>query len=409
MSLYNALFALSTAEKVLFSFFIGFFLTVTAFVFIMFMIVHARSYVRCNEVTDINKQKFLAELSRLLAFMTDEARRDVLDMYSNMFDEASEEQTLLQLLSSPTRQAVLIARAYSAKGGRLTSVADQDGDGTPEYAEVIGKIRQDALERGIIAEKGKPLDQISIFDETSDATAQSAVKPADAPAEPEKSSEAAEDGETLPAAETEKTEEPAKKTPGISFDEEGNIVFVDLDGDGIPDEPAPEPAAEARPDEKKALPVFPEKDALPVPPITLGAPAISESAKEPEAAEPEEEEACVEPQRKPRVLLLILYILLAVPLTLVLLAVLLVPAFISLAFAGLVGCLGIIAVTAAFGGGFAVFANILVVLGMAAMLLALALLFLWIFIWFIGSVMVGLVNGVISLGRKWCYKEVQAE
>ena len=76
---------------------------------------------------------------------------------------------------------------------------------------------------------------------------------------------------------------------------------------------------------------------------------------------------------------------------------------------GALGCLGVVAVSAAFSGGFAVFANILVVLGMAAMLLALSLLFLWIFIWFVGSVMVGLVNGVVSLGRKWCYKEVQAE
>ena len=155
-------------------------------------------------MTDINKQKFLAELNRLLAFMTDEARRDVLDLYGKMFDEADEEQSLLQLLSSPTRQAVLIARAYSAKGGRLTSVADQDGDGTPEYVEVIDKIRKEALEQGIISEKEKPLDQISIFD---DAAGENGAQPAESTgADAAENAEAAEKAEEPAAAEEEKRE-----------------------------------------------------------------------------------------------------------------------------------------------------------------------------------------------------------
>ena len=40
------------------------------------------------------------------------------------------------------------------------------------------------------------------------------------------------------------------------------------------------------------------------------------------------------------------------------------------------------------------------------MILALGLLFLWLFIWFIGGPIVGLVRGVMALGGKWCYKEV---
>lgn len=339
-------------------------------------------------MTDINKQKFLAELNRLLAFMTDEARRDVLDLYGKMFDEADEEQSLLQLLSSPTRQAVLIARAYSAKGGRLTSVADQDGDGTPEYVEVIGKIRKEALAQGILSEKEKPLDQISIFDKAR-----------------ENGGQPAENAGADAAENAEKAEEPAVKAPTISFDEEGNIVFPDLDGDGVPDEPDAEPEEKAKPEEKKGRHILSEDDRLPAMPITLSAPAITAKPKEAEETEVQEEEAA-ETLRKPKVPLLILFILLAVPLTLAALAVLLVPTFLSLALAGALGCLGVVAVSAAFSGGFAVFANILVVLGMAAMLLALSLLFLWIFIWFVGSVMVGLVNGVVSLARKWCYKDV---
>ena len=42
----------------------------------------------------------------------------------------------------------------------------------------------------------------------------------------------------------------------------------------------------------------------------------------------------------------------------------------------------------------------------ALLLLAFGLLFLWLFIWFIGGAIVGLVRGVIELGQSWCFKEV---
>ena len=58
--------------------------------------------------------------------------------------------------------------------------------------------------------------------------------------------------------------------------------------------------------------------------------------------------------------------------------------------------------------GFPVFADILIVLGCAIILLALGLLFLWLFIWFVGAVIGGLIRWVIQLGGKWCYKEVAA-
>ena len=68
---------------------------------------------------------------------------------------------------------------------------------------------------------------------------------------------------------------------------------------------------------------------------------------------------------------------------------------------------GVQLVIAAFGG-FKILADFLLLFGSAVVLLALGLLFLWIFIWFVGSVMAGLVTGVIALGRSWCYKEVSA-
>ena len=115
-----------------------------------------------------------------------------------------------------------------------------------------------------------------------------------------------------------------------------------------------------------------------------------------------------EPVRKPRVFLLILYILLAVPVGLLGILLLIVPTLLFLVLAGLIITGGVMAVTSAFSSGIAVFADIMVIIGMAFILLALGLLALWIAVWLVGGAMVGLVRGLINLGGKWCYKEVEA-
>ena len=110
-------------------------------------------------------------------------------------------------------------------------------------------------------------------------------------------------------------------------------------------------------------------------------------------------------RRKARVPLLILYILLAIPVTLLGIALLLIPTALSLALAASILSGGIATLMAAFGG-FPVLADFLVVLGSAIVLLAIGLLCLWLFIWFIGGAIVGLIRGVFALGRRWCYEEV---
>ena len=106
--------------------------------------------------------------------------------------------------------------------------------------------------------------------------------------------------------------------------------------------------------------------------------------------------------------LLILYIIIAAPVTLLTILLLLLPAALFLALAVAAIGTGAAALFSAFSG-FAVFADIMVVLGAALVILALGLLFLWIFIWFIGGAIAGLVRDVIRLGGEWCYKEVPAE
>ena len=93
----------------------------------------------------INRQKFLAELAKLLTFMYEEDRRYALEMYERMFDIAEDnEQWLLQNLMSPTRQAVIIARSYDAKERKLSVAAEwredeeeDPGSETPPFVLAI--------------------------------------------------------------------------------------------------------------------------------------------------------------------------------------------------------------------------------------------------------------------------------
>ena len=98
----------------------------------------------------------------------------------------------------------------------------------------------------------------------------------------------------------------------------------------------------------------------------------------------------------------------AIPLGLIGILLLLIPAFVSLSLAITAGFLGINGFAATFTG-FAVLADILVVAGVSLILLSLALLFLWLFVWFIGGAIVGLIHGLCVLGGKWCYKEVAVQ
>ena len=106
-----------------------------------------------SEVTPINKQKFLAELGKLLTFMYEEDRQRAMSLYSRMFEEAGDEHALIQALISPTRQAVVVARAYNSNLGRLSLSAatkaapeDRDQNGVPDYVQAIKGVREQVQE-----------------------------------------------------------------------------------------------------------------------------------------------------------------------------------------------------------------------------------------------------------------------
>ena len=347
-----------------------------------------------SEVTDINKQRFLAELAQLLTFMYEEDRQDALLVYSGMFDEAEDEQALIQSLVSPIRQAVLVARAYNATERKLQTHsqsrseagAPRDDSVAPDFLQAIFAIRAEALQKQSAAAKAAEEDknQFSLFDLAAQGQAPAApAEPVgEAPAEETAPAEAAEEAEETSAAESEEAPAPLPDDP-----EERVDAFM---ADYTP--PTDEPAAEA--EEAPAAPAAEEE-------------SVDEDERFVVVVEGDGKSIVERTVLKPRVPLLILYLLFAIPITLVGIVLLLVPTLLCLGVAGVCISVGVLAVSSVFGG-FAVLADLLVVLGAALILLALGLLFLWLFIWFIGGAIAGLVRGVCALARKWCYKEVPA-
>ena len=376
-----------------------------------------------SEVTDINKQKFLAELGKLLTFMYDEDRQDALAMYARMFDAAPDEQTLIQFLVSPTRQAVVIARAYNARERKLqVNTTARDGrydeeEGTPDYVRAISALEDEALNRKIIMPE-VPENQFTLFADgihpvepgadEEDGTANEAPVPAvDETAAPAPAPEDAEEE----AEEPEETETVTVEAESVEL--EGEVDDVDaflsdfsIAGDELSEADS---AAEEQPTEQTPVRVMPDAsgkepefvfdavDDLPrqTPPRPKK-PAASSSAPAVELTE-----------RRAIVPLLILYIIIAVPVVALCVLILLVPTLFFLAMSVGAVVLGCMALSSAFGA-FTIFADVMVVLGAALVVLALGLLFLWIFVWFVGGAIAGLINEIIKLGGKWCFKEVSA-
>lgn len=343
--------------------------------------------------------------------MYEEDRQTALAMYNRLFDEVDDEQGLLQFLVSPTRQAVVIARSYNAKERKLQVHAqsreesDTASDGAaPEFMGVIESIREEALSRQTPKTAEVSADQFSMFED--DFFAPTPETPA-APAEAEPEAPAEEAAAPVAEAEAEapaETAEPATDEPVDEVD----AFIADFSIPADQQEFAPEageqtapaePAEPAQPEEAEAPAESDEDDSAPV---------VIEEEDDDEYDDEYYDDEEYEPVRKPRVFLLILYILLAVPVGLLGILLLIVPTLLFLVLSGLIITGGVMAVTSAFGSGIAVFADIMVIIGMAFILLALGLLALWIAVWLVGGAMVGLVRGLIHLGGKWCYKEVEA-
>lgn len=387
----------------------------------------------------INRQKFLAELGRLLTFMYEEDRQTALAMYNRMFDEAEDEQALIQYLVSPTRQAVVLARAYNAKERKLQVHSqsrdeyEQVSDEIPDFVLAINKLQEEVSALKITTQQVSE-DQISLFDDSDAGTVPApAAQVYTEPAEDEEKAgtqdadeEAAVQKETPPLFADEPAEETEQDEMSNSVNRLADAVDAFLADFTISNDeliPKDKPVGEEKDAEpEKTKPAAAEETVeVSAGEAVIEQPEATEARKhvqtEPEETEAEAVEDAEEAEdytedagtvRKPIVPLLILYIIIAIPLGLIGILLLLLLAFMSLSLAVTAGFFGIYGFAATFTG-FAVLADILVVAGASLILLSLALLFLWLFVWFIGGGIVGLIRGLCALGGSWCYKEVAVQ
>ncbi len=358
-------------------------------------------------MTDINKQKFLNELSKLLTFMYEEDRQLALDMYSRAFDNAEDAQALISDLASPTRQAVIIARAYNAKERKLQIHAQSraEGDIDSQSGEIPGFVQaiQEILPSAVYSETDFVEDgQISLFGENASETVEA-------------------DAEAVSDSDADNTEAVQEDVPAVSEAEEDVSSAVQAE----PSEAvsAEEAVSEAEIDEEKSEAESHKENIVPASPESADEEAVEhldsienhqddqdeEDDDEDDEDEDDEDDdySYGETVYKANIPLLILFAIFAIPITLLGIAVLLIPTALCLVIACAAIYAGSAILVATFSG-FAVFADIMVMLGLALIVLSLGLLFLWMFIWFIGGAMANLVRSVIALGHKWCYKEVSA-
>ena len=430
------------------------------------------------EVNKINRQKFLTELAKLLSFMYEEDRQRALSMYERMFDITEDEQALIQHLMSPTRQAVIIARAYDAKERKLSVASQSRGDlgepmddEVPNFVLAINRVFDDLFPD---AELSPEDDQVTFFDlgvtETDEFSEVRPKVPAgavllsdtqkfrvdspdllsDADDNPNPGDEFFASEEEIPAPDT--PDDAAGAPAGFSADDasidelisswgsnpdaeapfavSASEVFADaseeaLAEDALMVEEAAEEgfdadvAAASMPEETDSIQAMPDFSADEFP-ADEDLPPEEDSAQSVPDADAEAQEPVVgnadaagrmsssPVKRTLSVPKLILFLVIAIPVTLVLLALLLVPVLLFFGIAVGLIALGATLAVSAFSG-FSVLADLLLLLGAALISFAVGLLFLWLAIWVVVSGMIGLVRSVRRLGGRMCTKEVSAQ
>ena len=307
----------------------------------------------------------MAEISSLLGLITDDQTRQALiAQMENMFDNAPDEERLIQEIGNPTKVAVALIRY--ADSGKITPAA------APVVAPAQAQPRRTPQPRPR-AEQYRPM------------TAAAAQRPApsftfpDLPEEPDEP----------------ETDEAPVLDGQLSFDEQpaDNDGYYDeqpTDDDGYYDE---QPADDdGYYDEQPA-----EDDGY-----------YDEQSGEEYGEEYDEEYYDdYEPEYKTNVFLAILYTLGAIIIGVPVFAVLLVLDLAVLAIGAVCGAAGVSLIMTAFIG-LPVVADMLILLGGGAAVIAIALVVIWLAIWLFIRMVIGWVRLLVRTGKRWCRKEIAA-
>ena len=319
----------------------------------------------------------MAEISSLLGLITDDQTRQALiAQMENMFDNAPDEERLIQEIGNPTKVAVALIRY--ADSGKITPAA------APVVAPEQVQPRRAPQPRPR-AEQYRPM------------TAAAAQKPApsftfpDLPEEPDEP----------------ETDEAPVLNGQFSFDEQPEEGYYDEQpaDDGYYDEqPADDGYYDEQPSDDGYYDEQPADDGY--------YDEQPEGGYDPNYATDGEEgyydEAYYdEPAYKTNVFLAILYTLGAIIIGVPVLAVLLVLDLAVLAIGAACGAGGVGLIATAFIG-LPMVADMLILLGGGAAVIAIALVVVWLAIWLFIRVVIGWVRLLARTGKRWCRKEIAA-
>lgn len=317
----------------------------------------------------------MAEISSLLGLITDDQTRQALiAQMENMFDNAPDEERLIQEIGNPTKVAVALIRY--ADSGKITPAA------APVVAPAQAQPRRTPQPRPR-AEQYRPM------------TAAAAQRPAPSftfPDLPEEPNEPETDEAPVLDGQLSFDEQPAGDDGYYDeqpADDDGYYDEQPADDDGYYDE---QPTDDGYYDEQPA-----EDDGY-----------YDEQPAEEYGEEYDEEYYDnYEPEYKTNVFLAILYTLGAIIIGVPVFAVLLVLDLAVLAIGAACGAAGVSLIMTAFIG-LPVVADMLILLGGGAAVIAIALVVIWLAVWLFIRMVIGWVRLLVRLGHRWCRKEIAA-
>lgn len=317
----------------------------------------------------------MAEISSLLGLITDDnTRQALIAQMENMFDNAPDEERLIQEIGNPTKVAVALIRY--ADSGKITPAA------APVVApeQVQPKRAPQPRPR---AEQYRPI----------------APQPAPQPAYADQAAEDAYDEQpAAPVLDGQLSFDEQPADDGYYDEQPADDGYYDEQpaDDGYYDE---QPADDGSYDEQSADDGYYDEQ--------------PEGDYDPNYATDGEEgyydEAYYEdkPAYKTNVFLAILYTLGAIVVGVPVLAVLLVLDLAVLAVGAACGAGGVGLIATAFIG-LPMVADMLILLGGGAAVIAIALVVIWLAIWLFIRMVIGWVRLLVHTGKRWCRKEIAA-
>ena len=330
----------------------------------------------------------MAEISSLLGLITDDQTRQALiAQMENMFDNAPDEERLIQEIGNPTKVAVALIRY--ADSGKITPAA------APVVAPEQVQPRRAPQPRPR-AEQYRPMTAAAA---QKPAPSFTFPEPPEGPDEPETDEAPVLDGQfsfdEQPADDGYYDEQPADD--GYCDEQPADDGYYDEQpaDDGYYDE---QPADDGYYDEQPADDGYYDEQ--------------PGGGYDPNYATDGEEgyydEAYYdEPAYRTNVFLAILYTLGAIVVGVPVLAVLLVLDLAVLAVGAACGAGGVGLIATAFIG-LPMVADMLVLLGGGAAVIAIALVVIWLAVWLFIRMVIGWVRLLVRTGKRWCRKEIAA-